>query len=109
MSQPFISNVPVLEETFQILAKNGNWFNNTHNLNICEGDLIELLTIASKDQLFQFSDDLCEQIDNVAMGSPVIRTTNGKHIYHYAPSRINLHMKTNFPTSTRESSMLFSL
>ena len=51
MSQPFISNVPVLEETFQILAKNGNWFNNTHNLNICEGDLIELLTIASKDQL----------------------------------------------------------
>ena len=33
-----------LEETIQILAKkafNGNWFNNTRNLNICEGDLIE--------------------------------------------------------------------
>ena len=70
---------------------------------------IELLTIASKDQLFQFNDDLCEQIDNVAMGSPVIRTTNGKHIYHYAPSRINLHMKTNFPTSTGDTSILFSL
>lgn len=68
-----------------------------------------MLTIASKDQLFQFNDDLCEQIDNVAMGSPVIRTTNGKHIYHYAPSRINLQTKTNFPTSTGESSMLFSL
>ena len=40
-SQPFsLINVP-LEETIQILAKkafNGNWFNNIHNLNICEGD-----------------------------------------------------------------------
>ena len=71
MSQPFISNVPVSEDTIQILAKNGNWFSNTHNLNICEGDLIELLTISSKDQLFQFNDDLCEQIDNVAIGSPL--------------------------------------
>ncbi|XP_078355722.1 uncharacterized protein LOC144640479 [Oculina patagonica] len=54
------TNVP-LEETIQILAKkafNGNWFNNTHNLNISEGDLIELLTIATKDQLFQFNGDL---------------------------------------------------
>ena len=40
----------------QILVKkafNGNWFSNTRNLNICEGDLIELFTIATKDQLFQ--------------------------------------------------------
>ena len=54
------TNVP-LEETIRILAKkafNGNWFNNTHNLNICEGDLIELLTIATKDKLFQFNGDL---------------------------------------------------
>ena len=67
------SNVP-LEETIQILstkAFNANWFNNTHNLNICEGDLIELLTIATKDQLFQFNGDLYEQIDGVAMGSPL--------------------------------------
>ena len=36
-----------LEKIIQILTKkafNGNWFNNTHSLNICEGDLIELLT-----------------------------------------------------------------
>ena len=46
------TNVP-LEETIQTLAKkavNGNWFNDTHNLNICEGDLIELFAIATKDQ-----------------------------------------------------------
>ena len=67
------TNVPV-EETIQILAKkafNGDWFNNTHNLNICEGDLIELLTIATKDQLFQFNGDLYKQIDDVAMDSPL--------------------------------------
>ena len=67
------TNVP-LEETIQILAKkpfNGNWFNNTHNLNICEGDLTELLTIATKHQLFQFNGDLYKQIDGVAMGSPL--------------------------------------
>lgn len=54
------TNVP-LEETIQIIAKkafNGNWFNNTHNLNISEGDLIELLRIATKGQLFQFNCDL---------------------------------------------------
>ena len=64
------TNIP-LEETIQILAKkafSGSWFNNTHNLNIFEGDLIELLTIATKDQLFQFDGDLCEPIDSVAMG-----------------------------------------
>ena len=38
---------------------------------ICEGDLIELLTISTKDQLFQFNGDLYEQIDGVAMGSPL--------------------------------------
>ena len=64
----------LLEETIQILAKkalDGNWFNNTHNLNICEGDLIKLLTVATKDQPFQFNGDLYEQIDGVAMGSPL--------------------------------------
>jgi len=59
---------------FSLFAKkafNGNWFNNTHNLNMCEGDLIELLTIATNDQLFQFNGDLYEQMDGVAMGSPL--------------------------------------
>ena len=41
------------------------------NLHICEGDLIELLTIATKDQLFQFNGNLYKQIDGVAMGSPL--------------------------------------
>ena len=62
-----------LEETIQILAKkafNRNWFNNIHNLNIFEGHLIELLTIATKDQLFQFNGGLFEEIDGIAMGSP---------------------------------------
>ena len=68
-----VTKVP-LEEIIRTLAKkafNGNWFNNTHNLNICEGDLIELLTIATKDHLFQLNGDLYEQIDGVAMGSPL--------------------------------------
>ena len=43
----------------------------SHNLDICEGDLIELLTTATKAQLFQFNGDLYEQIDGVAMGSPL--------------------------------------
>ena len=33
--------------------------------------LIKLLTIATKDQLFQFNGDLYKQIDGVAMGSPL--------------------------------------
>jgi len=57
----------------QILAKKAfkeNWFNNTPNLNISEADLTELLRVATKGQLFQYS-DLYEQIDGVAMGSPL--------------------------------------
>ena len=46
----------------------GNWFNSPHNLNISESDLIQLLTIATKDQLFQFNGALYQQVDGVAMG-----------------------------------------
>ena len=59
-----------LDETIQILAKQsftGNWFNSSHNLNISESDLIELLTIANKDQLFQFNGALYQQVVSVAM------------------------------------------
>ena len=62
------------DETIQILAKQsftGNWFNSSHNLNISESDLIELLTIATKDQLFQFNGALYQQVDSVAMGPPL--------------------------------------
>ena len=63
-----------LEETIQILANKAftrNWFNETHNFNITQDDLVELLRVATKHQLFQFNGSLYEQIDGVAMGSPL--------------------------------------
>ena len=66
------ANVPV-DETIEILAKKafkGDWFNE-HNLRITKADLVELLNIATKNQLFQFEGTLYEQVDNVAMGSPL--------------------------------------
>ena len=62
------TNVP-LDETISLLAEKAftnNWFNATYNL-----DLIELLNIATKDQLFQFNGELYEQSEGVAMGSPL--------------------------------------
>ena len=52
-------------------AFEGNWFNQTHNLDISESDLIYLLNIATKDQLFQFNGKPHEQTDGVTMGSPL--------------------------------------
>lgn len=40
-------------------------------MNIGKDDLTELLNLATKDQLFQFNGSLYEQIDGVAMGSPL--------------------------------------
>ena len=48
-----------------------NWFNKTHNMDISKDDLIELLSVATKNQLFQFNGSLYEQVDGVAMGSPL--------------------------------------
>ena len=67
------TNVP-LDETIAILAEKAfrdNWFNSTHNLNISKEDLIDLLNVSTKGQLFQFNGALYEQIDGVAMGSPL--------------------------------------
>ena len=67
------TNVPV-DETIQILAEKAfkdDWFNKQHNLNITKSELVELLNIATKNQLFQFEGSLYEQIDGVAMGSPL--------------------------------------
>ncbi|PFX11771.1 Tetratricopeptide repeat protein 28, partial [Stylophora pistillata] len=67
------TNVP-LEETINILANKAfteNWFNVTYNMNISRDDLVALLTAATKHQLFQFNGRLCEQIDGVAMRSPL--------------------------------------
>ena len=48
-----------------------NWFNSTYNLNISKEDLIDLLNVSTKGQLFQFNGALYEQTDGVAMGSPL--------------------------------------
>ena len=65
------TNVP-LEETIEILvdrAFSNNWFNTTHSLALTRTDLIDLLSVATKGQLFQFDGALYEQTDGVAMGS----------------------------------------
>lgn len=66
-------NVP-LDETIQILADKAfanDWFNKTNKLNLTKADLVNLLEAATKNQLFQFDGSLYEQIDGVAMGSPL--------------------------------------
>ena len=52
-------------------AFENDWFNREHDLNITKLDLMELLRIATKNQLFQFEGKLYEQVDGVAMGSPL--------------------------------------
>ena len=60
-----------LSEILAEKAFTNNWFNETHNLDITKSDLTELLRLATKDQLFQFDGRLYEQVDGVAMGSPL--------------------------------------
>ena len=67
------TNVP-LDETTKFLADRAfidNWFNSEYDLNISKQDLIDLLGVATKDQLFQFNGSLYEQVDSVGMGSPL--------------------------------------
>ena len=67
------TNVP-LDETMEILvnrAFSNNWFNATHNLALTRTDLVDLLSVATKGQLFKFDGALYEQTDGVAMGSPL--------------------------------------
>ena len=68
------TNVP-LDETIQLLANRAftnNWFNTTYDLNLTKTDLVDLLSVATKGQLFQFNGALYEQTaDGVAMGSPL--------------------------------------
>ena len=40
-------------------------------MNISKDNLIELLSVATKNQLFQFNGNLYEQVDGLAMGSPL--------------------------------------
>ena len=70
-----LTNVP-LDETIQLLANRAftnNWFNTTYDLNLTKTDLVDLLSVATKGQLFQFNGALYKQThsDGVAMGSPL--------------------------------------
>ena len=61
------------DETIEILAERAfkaDWFKKEYDLNITKADLIELLEVATKNQLFQFEGNPYEQVDGVAMGSP---------------------------------------
>ena len=69
-----VSSLFTVNETIELLAEKAfrdDWFNKEHNLNITKPDLTELLGIATKNQLFQFQGNLYEQVDGVAMGSPL--------------------------------------
>ena len=50
---------------------NNNWFCTTYDLNISRQELAVLLKLATKDQLFQFNNELYQQTDGVAMGFPL--------------------------------------
>ena len=70
MSQPCLPT----NETIEILvdkAFTNDWFNQTYDLNLQKEQLAKLLGIATTKQLFQFNGQLYEQIDGVAMGSPL--------------------------------------
>ena len=54
------TNIPV-DETIESITERAfenNWFNREHDLNITKSDLMELLRIATKNQLFQFGGKL---------------------------------------------------
>ena len=52
-------------------AFNEDWFKKTHGTNLQPVQLRKLLQIAVKNQHFQFDGNLYEQVDGVAMGSPL--------------------------------------
>ena len=67
------TDVPV-SETIELLTEKAfkdDWFNKKYNLNITKPELTELLEIATTNQLFQYQGNLYEQVEGVAMGSPL--------------------------------------
>ena len=67
------TNVPA-HETITILVEKAfsdNWFNDTYDLNLTKDQLRELLELATTNQLFQLNGTLYEQVEGVAMGSPL--------------------------------------
>ena len=72
MFLPIRPSAGILAE--KILAEKafaGNWFNNTYNLSLTKDQLMELLKLATTNQLFQLDGILYEQVEGVAMGSPL--------------------------------------
>ena len=67
------TNVP-LRETIQILvdkAFTDDWFNKKNSMNLQKFQLVQVLEVATTNQLFRFNGKLYEQVDGVAMGSPL--------------------------------------
>ena len=67
------TNVPA-HETITILVEKAfsdNWFNDTYDLNLTKDQLRDLLELATTNQLFQLNGTLYEQVEGVAMGSPL--------------------------------------
>lgn len=66
-------NVPA-HETIKILIENGfygNCFNETYNLNTTKDQQMELLELATTNQLFQLNGTLYKQVEGMARGSPL--------------------------------------
>ena len=84
----FTINVPINENILVEKAFADHWFNQTDDLNLQKDQLTKLLKIATTKQLFQFNCQLYEQMDGVAMGSPL------------GPLMANVflvHLKTSLP------------
>ena len=61
-------------ETITILVEKAfsdNWFKDTYDLSLTKDQLRDLLELASTNQLFQLNGTLYEQVEGVAMGSPL--------------------------------------
>jgi hypothetical protein len=56
------------------------WFNWKYNLKLEKFELVELLKLAVKHQLFQIDGKLYEQVDGVAMGFPTW-STHGERVH----------------------------
>lgn len=67
-----VTNIPFDKaiELFINRCLTNNWFNTTHDLNLNKTDLVDLLSVATKKQLFQFNGALYKQTDGVAIGIP---------------------------------------
>jgi hypothetical protein len=67
------TNVPV-EDAIEILvdkAFHNEWFNKTYHLQLERSELANLLNLGAKNQLFQLNGKLYQQVNGVAMGSPL--------------------------------------